>query len=124
VAMAAAGILILALDFRQSQDAPYPASILDINLGVRWAKANARRFRGTDQVGGFGSSSGGHQIVLTALRPRDERYLQLSLFDHRDLDARLRFVVDAHADAVARSAGSIDISDGASVCAWRRRVIT
>jgi len=59
--------------------APYPASILDINLGVRWAKANARQFSGTDQVGGFGGSSGGHQILLTALRPRDERYTALSL---------------------------------------------
>src|SRR5437763_5766938 len=93
MAMAAAGILVLALDFRQSQDAPYPASILDINLGVRWAKANARRFNGTDEVDGLGSSSGGHQILLTALRPRDERYTQLSLSDHTDLDARLSFVL-------------------------------
>jgi acetyl esterase len=93
VAMAAAGILVLALDFRQSQDAPYPASILDINLGVRWAKANARQFKGTDQLGGLGSSSGGHQILLTALRPRDERYRQLSSSDHAALDARLSFVL-------------------------------
>jgi len=69
MAIAAAGILVLALDFRQSQDAPYPASILDINLGARWAKANARQFNGTDQLGGLGSSSGGHQILLTALPP-------------------------------------------------------
>ena len=93
VAMAAAGILVLALDFRQSHDAPYPASILDINLGVRWAKANARCFKGMRQVGGLGSSSGGHQILLTALRPRDERYTQLSLPDSSELDARLSFVV-------------------------------
>lgn len=92
VAMAAAGILVLALDFRQSQDAPYPASILDINLGVRWAKANARRFNGTDQLGGLGSSSGGHQILLTALRPHDERYGQLSSSDQA-LDARLSFIL-------------------------------
>jgi acetyl esterase len=65
MAMSAAGILVLALDFRQSQDAQYPASILDINLGVRWAKANARTFNGTDRIGGLGSSSGGHQILLT-----------------------------------------------------------
>jgi acetyl esterase len=93
VAMAAAGILVLALDFRQSQDAPYPFSILDINLGVRWAKANARQFSGTDQLGGLGSSSGGHQILLTALRPRDERYRQLSSSDQAVLDARLSFVL-------------------------------
>jgi hypothetical protein len=32
--------LVFALDFRQSQEAPYPASILDINLGVRWASCS------------------------------------------------------------------------------------
>ena len=93
MAMAAAGILVLALDFRQSQDAPYPSSILDINLGVRWAKANARRFKGTDRVGGMGSSSGGHQILVTALRPRDERYAHLTLPEHAGLDATLKFVI-------------------------------
>jgi acetyl esterase/lipase len=68
---------VAALDFRQSQDAPYPASILDINLGVRWLKANAHHYNGTDRVGGLGSSSGGHQILLTALRPLDPRYTAL-----------------------------------------------
>jgi acetyl esterase/lipase len=93
VRMAAAGILVAALDFRQSQDAPYPASILDINVGVRWVKANARQFNGTDRVGGLGSSSGGHQILLTALRPRDARYTVLELADYPELDASLSYVV-------------------------------
>jgi acetyl esterase len=92
-AMAAAGILVAALDFRQSHDAPYPASILDINLGVRWVKANAHRFNGTLRVGGLGSSTGGHQILLTALRPYDERYTPLPLHDGPDVDASLAFVV-------------------------------
>jgi acetyl esterase/lipase len=60
---------------------------------VRWAKANALQFNGTDQVGGLGSSSGGHQVLLTALRPRDERYTRLSLSDHADVHVRLSFVV-------------------------------
>jgi acetyl esterase len=93
VAMAAAGILVAALDFRQSQDAPYPASLLDINLGVRWVKANAHQYNGLADVGGMGSSSGGHQILLTALRPRDERYTGLPLEGRPELDAELSYVV-------------------------------
>jgi hypothetical protein len=53
VAMAAAGIIVAALDFRQSQHAPYRASILEINLGVLWVKANAHRFNGTQRVGAW-----------------------------------------------------------------------
>jgi hypothetical protein len=56
--MAEAGILEFALDFRQSQDAPYPASTLDINLGVRWAKANASRFNA-------GTRSAAEPLALT-----------------------------------------------------------
>ena len=41
----------------------------------------------------LGSSSGGHQILLTALRPRDGRYTHLSFPDRADLDARLSFVL-------------------------------
>jgi acetyl esterase len=93
VAMAAAGILVAALDFRQSQDAPYPASLLDINLGVRWLKANAQRYNGLDDVGGLGSSSGGHQVLLTALRPHDPRYTALPLAGHAELEADLSYVV-------------------------------
>src|SRR5437763_9764382 len=91
MAMAAAGILVAALDFRQSQDAPYPASILDINLGVRWLKANAASFGGTQEITGLGSSSGGHQILLTALRPH--AFGDLPVAERPDLNASLARVI-------------------------------
>jgi acetyl esterase/lipase len=91
--LAARGILVVAIDFRQSQDAPYPASLLDVNLGVRWLKAHAAEFNGTAAVGGLGSSSGGHQVLLTALRPRDPRLTGLQLAGPADLDASLAYVV-------------------------------
>jgi acetyl esterase/lipase len=91
--LAARGILVVAIDFRQSQDAPYPASLIDVNLGVRWLKAHATDFKGTPNVGGLGSSSGGHQILLTALRPRDPTFTALPLPGRTDLDASLAYVV-------------------------------
>jgi acetyl esterase/lipase len=91
LAMQAAGILVAALDFRQSQDAPYPASLQDVNLGIRWLKANAARFNGTSEITGLGSSSGGHQILLTALRPHD--FADLPLPERPDLDASLARVI-------------------------------
>src|SRR6478672_3572032 len=53
--LAEAGILVAALDFRMPPGHPYPASIADVNLGVRWLKANAERFHTRPElVGGLG----------------------------------------------------------------------
>lgn len=92
-ALAATGILVAAVDFRQPPEAGYPASICDINLAIRWLKAHAAKFNGITKVGAFGNSSGGHQVVLSALRPRHPAYLALSLPDHPEVDAGLGYVI-------------------------------
>src|SRR5215510_2540178 len=94
-ALAANGILVAALDFRQPPEAGYPASVCDINLGVRWLKAHAAEFNGTSTVGAFGNSSGGHQVVLSALRPRHAAYAALPLPNHAAIDASLAYVIAA-----------------------------
>jgi acetyl esterase len=91
--LAAKGILVAAVDFRQPPEAGYPASICDVNLAVRWLKAHAHEFNGTTAVGAFGNSSGGHQVVLSALRPRHPAYSVLPLPNYPELDARLAYVI-------------------------------
>jgi acetyl esterase/lipase len=92
-ALAANGVVVAAIDFRQPPEAGYPASICDVNLAVRWLKARAREFHGTAEVGAFGNSSGGHQVVLNALRPRHGSYSALPLSNHPELDASLSYVI-------------------------------
>ena len=92
-AFAASGVLVAALDFRQPPEAGYPASVCDVNLAVRWLKAHAAEFNGTAKVGAFGNSSGGHQVVLSALRPRHPAYSTLPLPNHPELDASLSYVI-------------------------------
>ena len=92
-ALAANGILVAALDFRQPPEAGYPASICDINLAVRWLKLHAAEFNGTTAVGAFGNSSGGHQVVLSALRPRHPSYSALPLPQHPEINASLSYVI-------------------------------
>ena len=92
-ALAARGIVVAAVDFRQPPEAGYPASICDVNLATRWLKAHAEEFKGTTTVGAFGNSSGGHQVVLSALRPRHPAYSALALPDHPELDASLAYVI-------------------------------
>src|ERR671927_998036 len=92
-ALAAQGILTVAIDFRQPPEAGYPASVQDMNLAIRWLKAHAADFGGTDRVGALGVSSGGHLVLLGGLRPRDPRYAGLPLEGHPDVDASLAYVV-------------------------------
>jgi len=92
-ALAEHGVLVAALDFRQPPEAGYPASIQDVNVGVRWLKAHAGDFNGSTTVGAMGNSSGGHQVVLAGLRPRDPRYSALPLEGHPEIDASIGYVL-------------------------------
>jgi acetyl esterase len=93
-AVAAAGTAVLAIEFRLAPAAPYPAGIADVNLGIRWLKTNIARLGGdARKVGGLGTSSGGHQLLLNVLRPDDPRYTALKLPNADDVDAGLAYVV-------------------------------
>jgi acetyl esterase len=91
-----AGIVVLAIEFRSSLEAPYPAALQDINYGIRWLKAHAPEFGSSaDRVGILGTSSGGLLAVLAAMRPDDPRYRAQQLADAPDMDAKLAFMISA-----------------------------
>jgi acetyl esterase/lipase len=93
-ALAQSGTLVASIDFRMPPEAAYPASLADINLATRWLKARARLYGSRpDWVGTFGTSSGGHQVVLAAMRPADPRYNALPLAEAPEIDARVAFVI-------------------------------
>jgi acetyl esterase len=92
--LAASGLLVVAIDLRRAPEAPYPASVQDANYGVRWLKAKAREWNGDPAtVGALGSSSGGHEIELCAMRPHDPRYNAHPLPEAPNIDATLPYVV-------------------------------
>jgi len=71
---------VLSIDFRMPPMARYPETVADVNFGIRYLKANVDRFSTrADLVGGLGTSSGGHLLLLNALRPRDPRYSSIPL---------------------------------------------
>src|SRR5439155_21020976 len=79
-AIAASGVLVVAIDLSLSEEAPYPASVQDANYGVRWLKSKAAEWNGDpSKIGVYGSSSGGHVAQLLAMRPRDTRYNAIPL---------------------------------------------
>ena len=93
-ALAKSGIVVLAIDFRMPPQHRYPDSIADIHYATRWLKAHAQEFASRRElVAGVGTSSGAHQLLLSALRPSDRRYGALPLAEAPGEDARLPYIV-------------------------------
>lgn len=69
-ALAACGMVVVALDFRQAPDHRYPTAVADVIAGIRFVRANAARLRALPEpIGLVGGSSGGHLALLAATRP-------------------------------------------------------
>jgi acetyl esterase/lipase len=68
--LAAAGLVVVSLDFRQGPDHKHPAAAQDVSAGIRWTRTHAQRL-GIDptRIGISGHSSGGHLALLVAVQP-------------------------------------------------------
>ena len=87
-ALAASGMVVAAVDFRLAPAHPYPAQVQDVNFATRWLKAHAAEFNADPAtVGGMGCSSGGHTLMLSAMRPGDSRYGAMDLPKAANCDA-------------------------------------
>jgi acetyl esterase/lipase len=91
-AIAASGVLVVAVDLTLAPEAPYPACVQDANYAVRWLKTKAASWNGDpSSIGVYGSSSGGHVAELLAMRPRDSRYNAIPLAGS-NVDATVAYV--------------------------------
>src|ERR1700746_1683216 len=118
--LAGHGIAVLSIEFRMTPVARYPDTVADVNFGIRFLKANAERFATREElVGGLGTSSGGHLLLLNALRPRDARYAAVSL---PGSDASLAFAVACWpvADPLARYRAVVERGNDRLVAAHHR----
>jgi acetyl esterase/lipase len=104
-ALAASGLLVVAVDMTLAPEAPYPACVQDANYAVRWLKAKAATWNGNAaKLGLYGSSSGGHVAELLGMRPGDARYNAIPLPGVAKIDARVAWVATRSpiSDTVAR----------------------
>jgi acetyl esterase/lipase len=106
-ALAASGHVVVALDFRQAPVQRYPTAVADIVAGIRFVKANSH---GLDvdpaHVGLIGGSSGGHLLLLAAIRPNAPEYGTTPVVgaDAASIDPRTAFALPLWpiADPLAR----------------------
>jgi acetyl esterase/lipase len=62
------GFAVASLDFRSTNDAPFPANVHDIKAGIRFLRAKAREYGyRAERIGLIGASSGGHLAALVGV---------------------------------------------------------
>ncbi len=117
-ALAAMGMVVVAVDFRQSPQYRYPDSVADVNFAMRWLRVNASKFNASPQiVGVFGSSSGGHLVLLNGMRPYDSRYAALPLAGVSSDSASPDYIIVAYpiSDLLARRAYNQKVGNNAAL---------
>jgi acetyl esterase len=117
-ALAAMGMVVVAIDYRQSPQHHYPDSVADVNFALRWLRANASKLSASPQiVGAFGSSSGGHLVLLNGMRPSDPRYAALPLAGVSPDSTSPDYIIVVYpiSDPLARRAYAQEVGNNAPV---------
>jgi len=93
-ALAACGMVVVALDFRQGESGRYPRAVADVVAGIRWTRANAARLAArVDPLGAIGGSTGGHLAMLAALRPSAAEFATTPVEGDEGVAARVAYVL-------------------------------
>jgi acetyl esterase/lipase len=66
----AAGMSVVAVQYRNAIDAPAPAAIQDVRCAMAWIKANAKKYNfDANKVVAWGGSAGGHLALMAGYAP-------------------------------------------------------
>jgi len=66
----AAGMSVVAIQYRNAIDAPAPAAIQDVRCAMAWVKANAKKYNfDLSRVVAWGGSAGGHLALMAGYAP-------------------------------------------------------
>ena len=65
---AAKGHVCISVNYRLTDEAPFPACVEDVKCAVRWLRANAEKYNLDPQrVGAYGNSAGAHLVAMLGL---------------------------------------------------------
>lgn len=99
-ALAQAGNLVVAIDFRQGPAHQHPAASADIAAAVRWVRCNAVRLNAdVTCIGLLGSSSGGHLALFAGTQPNVDMHqgtplaIDGAFVPRDDVDASVSYLV-------------------------------
>lgn len=94
--IAACGIVVVAIDFRQGPAAQHPQASADIAAAIRWVRTHGEDLGvETDRIGMIGSSSGGHLALLVGIKPNSPEHTTTAIegADATGVDASPAYVI-------------------------------
>jgi acetyl esterase/lipase len=92
--LAACGMVVVALDFRQGAPGRLPRAAADVAAGIRWTRANAPALSArAHTIGAIGGSSGGHLAMLAALCPRSAAFASSAVVGGEDVSGAVSYVL-------------------------------
>ncbi|HEX4084318.1 MAG TPA: alpha/beta hydrolase [Chthoniobacteraceae bacterium] len=69
------GYAAASIEYRFSQDAPFPAQIEDCKAAIRWLRANAAKYDiDPTRIAAWGASAGGHLVALLGVTGTDTQF--------------------------------------------------
>jgi acetyl esterase/lipase len=84
----------VAIGYRLTREAIWPAQIHDCKAAIRWVRANAKKYNlDPDRIGVVGDSAGGHLVAMLGTSG-GVKELEGDLGPHKDVSSRVRCVVD------------------------------
>jgi acetyl esterase/lipase len=93
-----AGFVSFSVNYRLAPGFHYPAQVQDVARAVRWVRAHAREYDvDPARIGACANSAGGHLSLMLGVMAADA--YQSPDDPNRDLDGRVRCVVDAYGPA-------------------------
>jgi len=85
---------VVSINYRLSQEAIFPAQIVDVKAAVRWVRANAEQYKfDPDRIAAWGGSAGGHLSALLGTSGDVEELEDLAM-GNADQSSRVQAVVD------------------------------
>jgi len=87
------GFNVASVSYRLSQDAIWPAQIIDCKAAIRWLRANSDKYNiDADKIGVWGSSAGGHLVAMLGTSSEIVEWDQHG--DHQEVSGKVQAVCD------------------------------
>jgi acetyl esterase/lipase len=122
-ALARAGFVVVAIDFRDGPEFQHPAASDDVMSAIAWLQDQHERLHiDVDRIGLIGSSSGGHLALLAGVRSVDVRYV-IALWPVSDPYYRYRYAKRAGLDRLVAAHDNYWVSEEAMREAGVARIV-
>ncbi len=86
------GFAVASLNYRLSQQALFPAQIVDVKAAVRWLRAHAAAYNiDPNRFGAWGESAGGHLVAMLGV---SGHVTEFEVGEHLNVSSHVQAVVD------------------------------